>query len=772
MMRPQSARRTRSKRGSGRSPMRKISRQYHFPGQTNILTTERLITQRTELHDKMKEGNAKPSAIVRSSIELLALSRLVAKEQNPLIIFEAHCRASDAYLIAKKYSQASQHAIEAIGVAKDNGFEVPPEAFICLGRSYFASKDYEKGKDIFEEAICTLQDMFGKDCVEQCEALTGIADILWKQRKYDISIDTLADVLRIQESSHGTRGKELVPTYVTLGEKYLSRRDHQNALEFFLRAIEISQEHEIDNTKSYAKLCISAAWGYARWCMPRKGEKVIKAPKMERERTSELTDIKSRITERMESAFHFFQKGLLVYRTLLGSRCSEAMRILEDMATIYIHFEDYPAALGCLGEVLEAVRHKNGPCCQEAAVLLKRIGDLLILDNNKDTARNALNQSLRTFGYLGGENRYSALMSAIKKTLKTIQTPQSMTWIPNRKRTASLHIKKFSRHPHNTPYHSSQSFASSELESESWEGKSFSNRQTSRGAVISMENGQEDKARVPGIRSSGFEGRNSGSRGFEKLGSVHEESSVCSSLQEMSVARKSHLFATAEDTKDSARTQTQHALTPILSPPNTNLKGPRLRRKSRDSRQSRATSDLQDSEGSLELPQELEGSHTAVSKPRPDVRFTNSAPTTPYASTFLHSEPLEPKPETEEPSAEFKQSQKENGECGASEHNAKLADANSREPTTRVEEARLEGKSEVSRMEEKGKSGSIGGKVGALEGQKKNLRDRLLAANNMPRSSDVTVDPALLDSDNFDEDSEMTFEIRSARSRRSMRQKT
>lgn len=377
----------------------------------NLVSTESILQQCVQRYDKAKEDSVEHQDLMAIAIKSLALSRLAYSEDREDPVTEAHCRISEAYLLGGMNTQAMQHAYEAMNRSKVTNAPISYKVLLCLGRAYMASGDNSRAKDIFSETLKVVRTKMGEQSIEQCAILCEIAEVLWRQDKHSESIDTLGDVWMLQEAKFGSDAPELLPTYLLLGQAYSKMKDFKSAQEQLERAFRIAESKKMTETKSYAKACVL----FATCCFDPDSKIHVND---EKETENEKKEGKEGGAIR---ALKYYVKAVTIYEQIFGKHSQEVIGIYRNMTAIYIGLENFAEGVKCMSAVLEGMQSRFGPSSLEVAVALKRIGEMLTLDNRITEAKTYLKKALETLSVLPAK-RHSSLMSSIRATLVTLKS--------------------------------------------------------------------------------------------------------------------------------------------------------------------------------------------------------------------------------------------------------------------------------------------------------------------------------------------------------------
>jgi len=398
---------------------KKLSVQFDFSSVgKNLLTTEKVLEDRVKEYERLKEECRQPQQMLDLALKTLALAQLVAEDMGADIITDAHCRVSESYLLGGMHTQAMQHAFEGITRAKHSKRDPPPKVLMCLGRAYMASGNIRRAHELFGEALLAVREHHGPEAIDQCEVLCEMAEAYWREEKQNKSIDTLIDVWTLQEAKFGSNAPELIPTYLHLGQAYCKRNEYDRASDHLLRAVRISREsgHEeegLTKTKSYAQACVLLASCYSY------------DQQSDRNFNGENNDDEDNmITGKPDynRAIEYLQSGLDTYKDLYGPQCKESMKIMKEMAQIYLTMNRYSKAAECMEGVLQSVVKRHGAQSIEAGVTMKRIGEMYMIDNRIQEAKAMLKRALSVYNAMGNhDQRNQATIASLKDTLGRIK---------------------------------------------------------------------------------------------------------------------------------------------------------------------------------------------------------------------------------------------------------------------------------------------------------------------------------------------------------------
>ena len=343
--------------------------------------------------------------LVDLALRGLALARLVDATSDGKVVgpadpvAEAHCRASEAYLLTGHTTQSMKHAFEGLGRARKAGVEPGWRIPLTMGRGFMKAGNLAKAHGMFKDAQRLVRLQLGDDDIQQCEVLCEMAENFWRNNRRNESINTLCEVWSLQEAKFGADAPELIPTYLLLGQAYTKKGETERAKEQLERAIRIADAAGSTQTCGYAQALVLLGTCYSV------GHDDGKDAESERELLKSLEHLK---------------RASKIYEDLLGENCKEAVDAHRDMATTLVALERFGDSVQCMQKVLAGMTERFGPYSYEVAITWKRLGEMLALDEKTSEARMHLKKSVQTFSALS-TTKYAHLINSIKSTLYRLQ---------------------------------------------------------------------------------------------------------------------------------------------------------------------------------------------------------------------------------------------------------------------------------------------------------------------------------------------------------------
>jgi CHAT domain-containing protein/Tfp pilus assembly protein PilF len=289
-------------------------------------------------------GRAADTARVR---ELISEARTLDPKQNESLV-----------ILATQLSQAgdNKQAVETLERAEAPDFRTE----LLLARYRMLAGDRDGSRKLFEAALASVEERFGRESEEAAEALNGLGTLLNTISKFPEAVAVIERAVAIDEKSPG-RG--LADSLANLAYSTYAQGDYRKSRALAERAISIL---EADPAKSL----VSLGWAY-------------RVLGQSREALGDLTGARADL-----------QRSIDADQRLYGS---DSMQVADDenvLAIVAANSHDDEGARKGFAAVLAIYEARLGPDNTRTGGALTNLGQMLSRMNRFDEAKNCLERAL------------------------------------------------------------------------------------------------------------------------------------------------------------------------------------------------------------------------------------------------------------------------------------------------------------------------------------------------------------------------------------------
>jgi serine/threonine protein kinase/Flp pilus assembly protein TadD len=282
--------------------------------------------------------------------------------------------------------EALDQATEKIDTSFSGQPSVEAEARHTLGNAFKNLGSYDRSKPLLEAALNERSRLFGPDDPETLETLSALAELAWRDTRFDDAVDLTQELLERHRRVYGDPSAGVAGTLEDLGRILTDAGRFEEADPIIEQAIamniEVHGEQSLEVAAAYEnKATLVQMWqqDYARAEeLTRTGLEIRRAANdtdtMDTASALSNLGILLLLQGRFDEAETYLLENVEIVRRLAGDRHPELAKALENLGNVYYRKQEFDRTLELLGEVMEMRREVLGDDDPAVARTLNNMG--------------------------------------------------------------------------------------------------------------------------------------------------------------------------------------------------------------------------------------------------------------------------------------------------------------------------------------------------------------------------------------------------------------
>jgi serine/threonine-protein kinase len=275
-----------------------------------------------------------------------------------------------------------------------------------IGNAFNNLGQYDRAKPLLEAAAGTRTRLLGSDDPETIETLAALAQLAWRDSRFDEAIGRGHELLDLRRQVFGDPSSDVAITLDFLGRLLTDAGRYEEADQAAEEALAMSRELHGEQSKEVAacyetKSVLEQMWrqDYAR--AEERARKVLAIRRaLSESDTMEIASATSNLgilvllQGRLEEAVPILQENVDIVRRLAGDRHPELAKALENLGNVYYRLHEFDRTLELLDEVMTMRREVLGDDSPEVARTLNNMGMVYNAAGQPEKAEEFLRQGV------------------------------------------------------------------------------------------------------------------------------------------------------------------------------------------------------------------------------------------------------------------------------------------------------------------------------------------------------------------------------------------
>ncbi len=270
------------------------------------------------------------------------------------------------YLYAKKYSEARNQQIKALGIRKKihgiNHIKIT-DSYNNLALLYAKTGEYYKSLKLYEKALQIRKQILPEDDLRIASSLLNTGRAYMKTKNPDFALKCFSEAMTIKKKKLNAYNQELATLYAETGSTFRLSGNYEKASENYEKALQITVRNLGENSKETASLFATAA---------------------------KMLDY----TGKYGKALEYNEKALGIFKNIFGEESSAVAKILINTGEVYLKMNNFKAAVENFNQSLEISKKQYETWNLKVAEQYTKIGLILSENSKNNAAINYFNNAL------------------------------------------------------------------------------------------------------------------------------------------------------------------------------------------------------------------------------------------------------------------------------------------------------------------------------------------------------------------------------------------
>ena len=291
---------------------------------------------------------------------------------------------------------------------------VEAEVRHTIGNAYNNLGRYDRAKPLLEAAAETRTRLLGRDDPETIESLAALAQLAWRDSRFDEAITRTHELLDLRRRVFGDPSSEVGVTLDFLGRLLTDAGHYEEADRTIKDALAMSLQLHGEESVEVASCYQSQAVLEQLWRQDYALAEELSRKELAIRRALQPTDtletasalnnlgIFVMLQGRLEEAASLLTEDVDMVRRLAGDRHPELAKGLENLGNVYYRLGNYDRTLELLGQVITIRREVLGDDSPEVARTLTNMGTVYRkagdLEKAESSLREAVSRMERAYG--------------------------------------------------------------------------------------------------------------------------------------------------------------------------------------------------------------------------------------------------------------------------------------------------------------------------------------------------------------------------------------
>ncbi len=353
----------------------KLIKEYKFDNSSEYIRKAENIYSKYSLNKDLLRCELKKSEIYSGKNDLnKALEILKTGKQKALSLFGENSalyadfcdKTGLVYLYAKKYSEARNLQIKALGIRKklygNNNIKVS-DSYNNLALLYYQTGDYFKSLKLYQNALNIRKKILPEDDLKIASSLLNIGRAFLKTGNPDFAAESFSESMKIKKKKLNPYSRELATLYTNSGAAYRMSGDYEKSLTNYENALRITLHNSGENNTETAGLYAS---------------------------TANLLNL----TGQYDKASEYNQKALKIFEEKYGENHPTIAKVLISIGSVYLNQNNIKEAVANFNNSLEISKKLYETWNLKTAEQYTKIGLIFNKKSKNNAALSYFNNAL------------------------------------------------------------------------------------------------------------------------------------------------------------------------------------------------------------------------------------------------------------------------------------------------------------------------------------------------------------------------------------------